>query len=178
MLRAFPECGVLMSGFVYQASVATYQHALRVLESVLRKGEARALEAGFPPENLLHARLAPDMHPLLRQVQIACDLMKSGAARIAGVEIPSHADDETSFEQLYARIDKVQEFLKSIDANAVEQGADRTIEFAVRDRKMEFGGMDFLNRWSLPNLYFHLGMVYALLRHNGVALGKRDFLYP
>lgn len=167
-----------MSGFVHQSSVETYVHSLKVLESVLRKGQARAAEAGFPPENLLSARLAPDMHPLLRQVQIACDLMKSGAARLAGTEIPNHPDDETSFEQLYSRIHKVQEFLESIDANAVEQGADRAIEFRVGDRVMKFGGMDFLNRWSLPNLYFHLGMVYALLRHNGVALGKRDFLVP
>ena len=167
-----------MTGIMFQSSVGTYRHALSVLDSILHKGQARAVEAGFPPENLLGARLAPDMHSLLRQVQIACDLAKSGSARLAGVDIPSHPDGETTFEQLFLRIGKVREFLETLDAEAIEQGANRTIELTVRDQKFSFGGVDFLNRWSLPNFYFHLGMVYALLRHNGVPLGKRDFLFP
>ncbi len=165
-----------MPGPLYSASVLVYQHELRILESLLAKGLARASELGFAPENLLHARLAPDMHPLLRHAQIVCDLAKGGGARLAGVEIPAHADDETTFEQLTARIGKVQAFLASLDADAIESAASRRIELTVRERKLAFEGAEFINRWSLPNLYFHLGMVYALLRHNGVALGKLDFL--
>ncbi len=178
MLGTFRCKGAVMISQVYQSSVTTYQHGLAVLESILRKGQAHAVEKGFAPESLLVARLAPDMHPLVRQVQIACDLAKSGGARLAGVEIPSHADAESTFDELFARIHKVQQFLLTLDADKVEQGAERTIEFEVRGRPMTFIGTDFLNRWSLPNFYFHLGMAYALLRHNGVALGKRDFLFP
>lgn len=161
---------------IFESSVATYQHGLRVLESILGKGLAYAGAKEFPPENLLFARLAPDMHPLLRQVQIACDLAKSGGARLAGVEAPSHPDEEATFEQLFARIDKVQQFLLTLDAEEVAKGGERTIGFSVGAQAMTFVGSDFLNRWSLPNFYFHLGMAYALLRHNGVPLGKRDFL--
>ncbi len=167
-----------MTGSMHRSSVETYRHSLAVLDSMLRKGLARAVEAEFPPANLLAARLAPDMHPLLRQVQIACDLAKSGGARLAGVEVPAHADDETTFEELFARIDRVRAFLDALDPAAIEAGVDRTIEIRVRDQQFTFQGIDFLNRWSLPNFYFHLGMAYALLRHNGVALGKRDFLFP
>lgn len=162
---------------LHTASVGTFLHVLEVLEGLLRKGAVHAEAAGFPSENLLAARLAPDMFPLTRQVQIVCDLCKSGAARIAALDVPVHADDEQSIDALIERVRRVREFLQSVDAATVEAGDSRPVELKVRDRTLEFAsGSEFLHRWSLPNLYFHLSLVYALLRHNGVALGKLDYL--
>ncbi len=166
-----------MAFSLHKSSVGTFQHVLDVLESLLRKGAAHAEAAGFPAGNLLTARLAPDMFPLTRQVQIACDLCKSGAARLAAVEIPVHADEEESIDALIERIGRVREFVRGIDAEAIDAGDARSIQLKVRDRTLDFAsGSEFLNRWTLPNLYFHLSMAYALLRHNGVPLGKIDFL--
>lgn len=162
---------------LHQASVGTFLHVLGVLEGLLGKGAAHAVSAGFPSENLLNARLAPDMLPLTRQVQIVCDLCKGGTARIAAVEIPVHADEEQNIDALIERIGRVRDFIQSVDASAIEAGDARPIELKVRDRTLAFAsGSEFLHRWSLPNLYFHLSLAYALLRHNGVPLGKLDYL--
>ncbi len=116
------------------------------------------------------------MFDLLRQVQIACDMAKSGAARLAGVDVPVHEDKETTFAELHARIAKVLAFVGGLDRAAIDGAADRRVTVPLRDRKLEFKGRDYLVGWVLPNLYFHLTTAYAILRHNGVELGKKDFL--
>jgi uncharacterized protein len=165
-----------MSLSIQQVSIGTFTHMLGVLDRLLGKGEAHATARGIDPATLIATRLAPDMHNLPRQVQIACDMAKSGAARLAGVEVPKHEDTETTFAELHARIAKVRQFLGTIDASALEAGADRAISLSVRDRQLEFVGRDYLVHYVLPNFYFHVTIAYALLRHAGVELGKLDFL--
>ena len=161
---------------LYDTAMGTFRNGLRALDSILTKAEAHAQARGYDPANLLRARLAPDMFDLTRQVQIACDMAKSGAARLAGVEVPSHPDTETTYAELHARVAKVLAFLDSLDRKAIDGAAGRDIVVPMRDRKLEFKGSDYLATWVLPNFYFHLTTTYAILRHNGVELGKKDFL--
>jgi uncharacterized protein len=161
---------------LYDASFGPLRTGLRALAAILGKAEAHAQARGYDPANLLRARLAPDMFDLVRQVQIACDMAKSGAARLAGVDVPSHPDTEATFAELDARIAKVLAFLDTLDRAAVDGAADRDIVVPMRDRRLEFKGRDYLATWVLPNFYFHLTTAYAILRHNGVELGKKDFL--
>ena len=161
---------------LYDVAMNTFRSGLGSLDAILTKAEAHATAKGYDPANLLNARLAPDMFNLLRQVQIACDMAKSGAARLAGVEVPSHPDTETTFAELHARIAKVLAYVGGLDRAAIDGAADRQVVVPLRDRKLEFKGCDYLVGWVLPNLYFHLTTAYAILRHNGVELGKKDFL--
>jgi hypothetical protein len=149
---------------------------LVALSKLLDKGVAYAETKKFDPKVLLNARLAPDMHPLTRQVQIACDMVKNGAARLAGQEAPRFDDDEQTVEELKARIAKTIDYVKSLPANAFEGSEDRDIKIPIPNRTLEFKGLDYLRQFLLPNFFFHLSMTYALLRHNGVDIGKRDFL--
>lgn len=165
-----------MSISLYDTAIDTFRRGLGSLDAILSKAEAHAIAKGYDPNNLLRARLAPDMFDLLRQVQIACDMAKSGAARLAGVDVPVHEDKETTFAELHARIAKVLAFVGGLDRAAIDGAADRLVTVPLRDRKMEFKGRDYLVGWVLPNLYFHLTTAYAILRHNGVELGKKDFL--
>ena len=165
-----------MTWSIYAASVGTFKHVLGTLDAMLAKAEAHAIAKGYDPAVLLASRLHPDMFDLTRQVQIACDMAKSGAARLAGVEPPKHPDDEKSFAELYARIAKVRAFLDTLDTATIDAAAARDISVPMRDRTLEFKGADYLTGWVLPNLYFHVTTAYAILRHNGVALGKADFL--
>jgi hypothetical protein len=158
------------------ASVGTFKHMLAALDAVLAKGEAHAAAKGFDPAVLLSARLAPDMFDLTRQVQIACDLAKSAGARLAGLEPPKHPDEERTFAELHARIAKVRAFLDTLDTATLDASADRDVTVPLRDRTLQFKGADYLVTWALPNFYFHVTTAYAILRHNGVELGKRDFL--
>jgi hypothetical protein len=118
------------------------------------------------------------MYPLSRQVQIATDMSKGAGARLAGLEVPSYEDNETTFEALEERLLKTIDFLSSIKPEQLEGAETRHIEMMVRDSKREFVGLNYLLRWVQPNVYFHVTTTYSLLRHNGVALGKRDFLGP
>jgi len=128
------------------------------------------------PSVLINSRLAPDMFPLSRQVQITTDIAKGGAARLAGVEIPSFADTETTFDELQTRIEKTISFLKTIKSGQIEGSAGRPISLKVGPNEMKFNGQDYLLKFVTPNVYFHVTAAYAILRHNGVDVGKMDFL--
>ena len=161
---------------LYSASVPAFQRALRNLKHILAKGEAHARERGVAPDGLLELRLIDDMLPLSRQVQIACDMAKNGAARLAGRQPPVMPDDETSLAQLQARIDRVLEYLQGVDAAEIDGHEGREIVLAMRTGELRFNGQDYLTTFVLPNLYFHVTVAYALLRAQGAPLGKTDFI--
>ena len=161
---------------VHVMSVELLATALSNLSTILEKGHAHALARKFDPAVLLTARLAPDMFPLTRQVQIATDVAKGGVARLAGREPPKFEDNEQTFEELRARLARTIDFVKSTPASAFEAAEDRDIKLPARDRTIEFKGLDYLQRFVIPNVFFHSTMAYAILRHNGVELGKKDFL--
>ena len=161
---------------MHAMSVEVFTRALSNLSALLEKGLAHAQQRKFEPSVLLNARLAPDMFPLTRQVQIACDIAKNAVARLAAQEPPRFADNETSFEELHARIARSLDYLGSVPASALEGAETRDIKFPSGDRTLEFKGLDYLQHWALPNVFFHVTTAYAILRHNGVELGKRDFL--
>lgn len=165
-----------MSLSIYDATVNTFRRMLRGLDRELQAAVDNARARGFEPDRLLGARLAPDMFDLTRQLQIACDLAKGGGSRLAGVEIPKHADDETSIVELRARIARVLSYLDTLPREAIDAAAEREIVLSVQGRELRFAGADYVNQWALPNFYFHCSMAYALLRQQGVPLGKRDFL--
>jgi hypothetical protein len=144
--------------------------------SVLTKAEAYAKEKGENVDSYLELKLAPDMLPLTKQVHIAGDMAKGGAARLAGVEIPAYEDNETSVAQLKARLTKTIAFLKSLEAAKFAGAEDREIHLKFPQREFHFNGKDYLNNWVLPNVYFHITTGYDILRHKGVPLGKQDFL--
>lgn len=151
-------------------------HALHAFGAFLRKAQAHAEERKIDPAALLGARLYPDMYPLARQVQIACDMVNRGAARLAGQDPQTFADTETSFVELRGRIDRVIAAIgmfKEADFTGAEA---RTITFKAGSSDFSFTGADYLRIWVLPNYYFHMTTAYAILRHSGVELGKRDFL--
>jgi uncharacterized protein len=162
---------------MYQASVPVFLRALGNLRGVLAKGEAHADDKGFEPGVLLQARLAPDMFPLLKQVQIATDLAKNGAARLAGVEPLKFDDDEATFAELYARIDRALDYIGTFTAAQVDGSEARAITIATRSAgELRFDGQSYLLDFILPNLFFHCTTAYAILRQSGVALGKLDFI--
>ena len=161
---------------MYEATIPPLKLTLNNLAHILKKGEAHAEAKSIAPEVFVNARLFPDMYPLSRQVQIATDMSKGAAARLAGVEIPSYEDNETTFAELQARITKTLAFLDSVTPAQFEGSEKRHIELMVRKHKMEFTGQDYLLKWVFPNVYFHVTTAYDILRHNGVELGKPDFL--
>ncbi len=159
-----------------QASLPVFEIGLNALSAVLDKAAAAAAAKKVDAAVLLHWRLAPDMFALLRQVQVACDQAKNGAARLAGAEPPKYEDNETTIDQLKERIAKTVAYLKSLDAKAIDASADREITFPLGPNKGQMKGGDYLNHFVLPNYYFHLTAAYAIVRHCGVELAKRDFL--
>jgi hypothetical protein len=161
---------------MHTMAVETATPALKVLSDLLDKGLAHATAKNFEPSVLVNARLAPDMLPLNKQVQIACDMVKNGCARLAGVEAPRFEDTEQTIEELKTRIAKTIDYVASLPAKAFEGSEDRDIKIPLRDRTLEMKGLPFLQRWMIPNFWFHVTTTYALLRHNGVEVGKRDFL--
>lgn len=161
---------------MYDATIPPLRLALSNLAHILKKGEAHAETKGIEPAVFFNARLFPDMFPLSRQVQIATDMSKGAAARLAGIEIPKYEDDETTFADLQARIAKTLAFIDSVTPAQFEGAEKRNIELMVRKHKMEFSGQDYLLKWVMPNVYFHVTTAYDILRHNGVELGKPDFL--
>jgi hypothetical protein len=160
------------------ASLPVFQTALGNLNHLLAKAAANAAARKFDPNVFLTARLAPDMLPFTAQIRIACDAAKFGVARLAGIEAPRHADDETTLEQLQARIASTLAFLATVPASAIDGKEETDITFPVgRDgstRTMK--GEAYLKHWVLPNVFFHVTTAYALLRQGGVDLGKADFL--
>ncbi|MFZ3202454.1 MAG: DUF1993 domain-containing protein [Pseudomonas sp.] len=165
-----------MSLSMYDASLPLFIRMLGNLSAILHKAEAYAAERKIEPGVLLNARLAPDMYPLLRQVQIASDGVKGCAARLAGIDIPSYADSESSFAELQARIAKTQAFLGSVTAAQLEGSEGKSITLNFPGTELKFSGQEYLLHFVLPNFYFHLTTAYAILRHNGLDIGKMDFL--
>lgn len=161
---------------MYPASVPVFIHTMQNLVHVLKKGQAHALAHEYAPEALLQARLAPDMLPLVRQVQIATDLVKNGSARLAAIEAPKFADEETTFEELYARIDRAIEFMRSLRPAQIDGSEARDISLSFGPRKLEYKGQAYLLDFVLPNVFFHVSIAYAILRQSGVRLGKMDYM--
>lgn len=162
---------------VQAVSVDLFTLSLTNLSALLEKGLAHATARKFDPSVLVGSRLAPDMFPLSRQVQIACDLAKNACARLAGLEPPRFEDNEKTIEELRARIARTIEYIKGIPTSALEGSEDRDIRIpAGPDKFLDFKGLDFVQRWAIPNVFFHITTAYAILRHNGVEIGKRDFL--
>ena len=159
-------------------SVDVFASTLSNLSAILEKAAANAAARKFDPAVLLGARLAPDMFPLTRQVQIACDLAKNSLARLAGRDPPRFEDTETSIGELRARIARTIDYLQSLPASALAGAETREIVVPAGSRKLRFEGLEFLQRWAIPNVFFHVVAAYAILRHNGVDLGKNDFLGP
>ena len=161
---------------MYDFSVPVLKQSLGSLAAILRKAADHAESKKIDPAVLISARLFPDMFALAKQVQIATDQAKGCAARLAGVEIPSFDDNETTFAELQARIEKTIAFLDSFKAQQINGSETRDIVLQLRERTVEFKGQDYLLKWVMPNFYFHVTTAYNILRHNGVDIGKRDFL--
>ena len=159
-----------------KASLPVFETVLNALSGLLDKAEAFAAAKKIDAAVLLNTRLAPDMFAFTRQVQVACDQAKNGMARIAGIEPPKFEDTETTIAQLKERIAKTVAFLKTLDAKAIDAAADREIVFPLGPAKAQMQGDDYLSHFVLPNFYFHATAAYAILRHSGVDVGKRDFL--
>jgi hypothetical protein len=165
-----------MAYSLFDASIPIYLHMLRNLDAILDKAEAHAKATGSDVGGYLDARLAPDMHPFTRQIQMASDAAKLGSARLAGVTPPPFADDETTWPELKARVAKTIAFVAGLERGQIEGREDQTIELKFPNRTMTFSGRDFLALFSLPNFMFHVTTAYALLRMQGVPLSKMDFL--
>jgi uncharacterized protein len=161
---------------MYDACVPPLTHILGSYLNILSKAEAHAKEKGEKVDSYLELKLAPDMLPLTKQVQIATDMAKGGAARLAQVEMPKYDDNETTVAELKERIKKTIAFIKGLDAGKFAGAETREIHLKFPQREFHFNGKDYLNNWVLPNFYFHVTTGYDILRNKGVALGKQDFL--
>lgn len=161
---------------MYQASIPVFIRMLNNLSSFLLKAEENAKTRKIDPLVFTSARLAPDMYPLTRQIQIATDGVKGCAARLAGIEIPSFPDTETTFPELQERIAKTVAFLQSFRPDQIDGSEERTVTLKLGGQETSFKGQTYLLNFVLPNLFFHITTAYGILRHNGVDLGKRDFL--
>ena len=161
---------------MHDTLVPSANRMLGGLSTILDKAAAFAAQKNIEASVLLNGRLAPDMFALTRQVQIACDLCARGVARLAGEEVPKFEDTETTFPELKARIAKALAFINSVPAVKFAGSEDRDVTVTTRRGDLNFKGLDYLRDFVLPNVYFHLTTAYAILRHNGVELGKADFL--
>jgi len=161
---------------IYQASAPRFVNILGNLSAILDKAQAHVEAKKLDPLALTAYRLYPDMLPFTRQVQIACDTAKGAVARLAGVDVPKHEDVETSFPELKARIAKTVDFVKSFKPEQLDGAEDKNIHLKLGTREVSFTGMQYLFGHALPNFYFHVTTAYNILRHNGVELGKRDYL--
>jgi uncharacterized protein len=165
-----------MSISMYESSVPVFIKMLNNLKDVLKKGEDFAAAKKIEPGVLLTARLYPDMFHLTRQVQIAADIAKGAPTRLSGLEIPTYEDKEASFADLYARIDKTLAYLATFKPEQIDGKEDADIIITPGGKTMQFKGKPYLLHWVLPNFYFHVMAVYTILRHNGVEVGKYDYL--
>lgn len=161
---------------MYQAFVPGVTHTLQALAQVLAKGAAHCEARKIDPNAFLQARLFPDMFPLVKQVQIACDMAKGGVARLAGIDNPKFDDTETSFADLQARIERTLAFMRGISPAQIDGSEGKAILLTLPSRTIEFTGQQYLTTFVIPNVYFHATTAYNLLRQGGVELGKRDFL--
>jgi uncharacterized protein len=165
-----------MATSMYQISVPVLVRMLGNLSAILGKAAAHAEAKKIEPRALLDARLSPDMFAFTRQVQVVSDMAKGSAARLAGIEPPVFEDKEASFAELQARIAKTIEFLNTLRAEQIDGSEDREITLPMRTQTLKFKGLPYLIHFVLPNFYFHMTTAYAILRHNGVDVGKGDYL--
>lgn len=161
---------------LYQASVPVFVKTLGNLKALLKKGEDHAAARKIDPSVLLNARLYPDMFALTRQVQIAADVTKGACARLSGQEIPKYEDNEASFADLYARIDKTLAYVATYQPAQLDGQEERDIVFTAGGVERRFKGQAYLLHWAMPNVFFHVMATYAILRENGVDVGKMDYL--
>ncbi|WP_406857988.1 DUF1993 domain-containing protein [Alsobacter sp. KACC 23698] len=161
---------------MHQASGPVFKTGLTALSAILDKTVVQCGERKIDPAVLMADRLAPDMLPFTRQVLIACDFAKNTMFRLAGLEPPKIEDVEKTVDELQARIRRTLELVDSVAASSVDGSEGRSVTMTVGGQPMTFTGQDYLLQFALPNFYFHLTMAYAILRHNGVQIGKRDFL--
>ncbi len=161
---------------IYQASVPSFLQTLGALSAILTKAAAHAEAKKIDPSVLINARLAPDMLAFARQIQIATDHAKGAAARLAGVEVPSFPDTEATFAELQTRITKTIDYIKTLKPAQFEGGESRDVTLAIGGQKMSWKGATYLFHFAFPNFYFHAATAYDILRHNGVEVGKRDFI--
>jgi len=161
---------------MHQVSTPRFIHTLNALSAILSKAAAHAETKKIDPLALTSFRLYPDMFPLSRQVQIACDMAKGAAARLGGVEIPKYEDTEKTFEELKARIAKTIAFIQSVKPGQVDGSEEKAIVLKGGSGELKFTGTDYLLGFVYPNFYFHVATAYNILRHNGIEIGKNDFL--
>ena len=161
---------------MYQASVPRFASILSNLSNILGKAQAHVDAKKLDPAALTTYRLFPDMFPLTKQVQIACDTAKGAVARLAGAPIPVYEDNEKTLAELQARIAKTLAFIQTVSAQQIDGSEDRDIVIKRADKETHYRGMQFLLGNALPNIYFHVTTAYNILRHNGVEIGKRDYL--
>jgi hypothetical protein len=161
---------------MYQASTPRFANILRNLSTILDKAEAHCAAKKIDPATLVTFRLFPDMFAFARQVQIACDTAKGAVARLAGVDIPKHEDTEQTLGELKARIAKTLDFIESVPASKVDGTEEKEIVLQMRSGERRFKGMQYLLGHAYPNFYFHVTTAYNILRHNGVEVGKGDFI--
>jgi uncharacterized protein len=161
---------------MYQITVPVFVRFLKNLSAILKKGEAFAKARKIDPEVLLNSRLAPDMFPLSRQIQIACDLAKRCVERLAGLDVVSVEDNEKTFAEFHDRINNTIAFLETIKPKQLDDTEGKMITLKLRDASHKFKGINMALYFSLPNVYFHVTTAYNILRHNGVGLGKKDFI--
>jgi len=161
---------------MYAMTHDVFKTSLTQLLFVMEKGVANAKARNFDPNVLAGSRLAPDMFTFAKQIQLTSDFAKNSMARLAGVEAPKFEDSETTMDELVARVKKTLDYIDTISASALEGSETRDIKIPLRDRTVEFKGLPYLQHWAIPNFYFHFVTAYNLLRHNGVDVGKRDFL--
>ncbi len=161
---------------MYQSSVPVFIHNLNNLSEILKKAADHAEAKKIEPSVLINSRLFPDMLPLVRQVQIASDAAKASVARLAEIEVPSFEDNETSFADLQERIAKTIKFLQTIKPAQIDGKEELKISYFQHGKDRNFVGLPYLLNWALPNIFFHITTAYAILRHNGVEIGKKDYL--
>jgi hypothetical protein len=165
-----------MSISMYQASAPRFANTLKNLAAILDKAKAHAEARKIDEQVLVSARLYPDMFALARQVQIACDTAKGAVARLAGVEIPKHEDTEKTFDELKQRIARTLAFIATVKAGQVDGSEEKDIALKIQGKDVAVKGMPYLLGRAWPNFYFHVTTAYNILRHNGVELGKGDFI--
>ena len=161
---------------MFDSSVPVLDNFLKALSAILKKAEAHCESKKIDPEALLRARLFPDMYHFTRQVQLVTDFAKGASARLAGMAVPSFADEEKTFADLQARIARTRDFLATLKKEQFTGAAERTITIKVGGQDMSFAGAVYLSGFAMPNFYFHLATAYNIMRHNGVELGKRDYM--
>jgi hypothetical protein len=165
-----------MSISMYQVSAPRFANALTNLSAILDKAKAHAEARKIDEQVLTSSRLYPDMFALARQVQIACDSAKGAVARLAGLEIPKHEDTEKTFDELKERIAKTLAFIATVKAAQIDGTEEKEVVLKLQGKDVPFKGMQYLLGFAWPNFYFHVATAYNILRHNGVEIGKRDFI--